>query len=124
MTVKGSCHCGGVSYEYRHTPRWTTSCNCGICRRLGALWIYAPIAQITVTGQTRSYAYGERSLAFHSCATCGVTTHWENLTPDADGAYMAVNLRLAAPSVVAKVPVRHFDGADSWMFLDAGSDAS
>ena len=33
-------------------------------------------------------------------------------------AYMAVNLRLADPDVVAKVPVRHFDGADTWEFLD------
>ena len=118
MTISATCHCGAVHYVYDHTPRWATSCNCGICRRLGTLWIYAPVAQITVTGPTHSYAYGEKSLAFHTCAVCGCTTHWENLTPDADDAYMAVNLRLADPDVVAGVPVRRFDGADSWRFLD------
>lgn len=42
--------------------------------------------------------------------------------PDAPDAYMAVNLRLADPDVVAAVPVRRFDGADSWTFLDAPAD--
>lgn len=118
MSIEGTCHCGAVRYEYPEMPSRTTSCNCSICRRLGALWIYAPVADITVTGPTRSYAYGDKSLAFHSCATCGCTTHWENLSPDEEGARMAVNLRLADPEIVAKVPVRHFDGADTWEFLD------
>jgi len=72
MSIKGTCHCGAVSYEFHHTPKWATSCNCSICRRLAALWIYA----------------------------------------------MAVNLRLADPDVVSKVPVRHFDGAETWAFFD------
>lgn len=122
MAIEGTCHCGAVRYVYDHQPRWATSCNCGICRRLAALWVYAPVAQITVTGETRSYIYGDKSLAFHTCAFCGCTTHWENLNPTAEGAYMAVNLRLAEPDVVATVPVRRFDGADSWEFLDPEPD--
>ncbi len=118
MSITGACHCGAVTYEFRHTPRRTTSCNCSMCRRLAALWIYAPIPQITVTGPTRSYAHGEKSLAFHTCAVCGCTTHWENLKMDGENPYMAVNLRLADPAVIASVPVRHFDGADTWEFLD------
>lgn len=118
MSITGTCHCGAVSYVFRHAPGKTTSCNCSICRRLAALWIYAPIGAVTVTGSTRSYTHGDKSLAFHSCEICGCTTHWENLSPDDDDAYMAVNLRLADPDVVAKVPVRHFDGADTWTFLD------
>lgn len=116
--ITGSCHCGAVSYAFDHVPKRTTSCNCSICRRLGALWIYAKVPKITITGPTTAYAWGERSLAFHSCTTCGCTTHWENLKPDGADAYMAVNLRLAAPEVVASIPVRHFDGADTWTFLD------
>lgn len=116
--ITGSCHCGAVQYTYGREAKRATSCNCSVCRRLGALWIYAPIAEITVTGTTASYAYGEKSLAFHHCPTCGCTTHWENLHPDQPDAYMAVNLRLADPEVMAKVPVRHFDGADTWEFLD------
>ncbi|MEL6838816.1 MAG: GFA family protein [Pseudomonadota bacterium] len=118
MTITGNCHCGSVTYQYRHTPRWATACNCSVCRRLGALWIYALIPRITVTGPTTPYARGEKSLAFHHCQTCGCTTHWENLDPQGDDARMAVNLRLADPEVIATVRVRHFDGADTWAFLD------
>ena len=116
--ITGSCHCGAVSYVFDHTPSRATSCNCSICRRLGALWIYARLEQITVSGPTFGYTRGEKSLAFHSCKTCGCTTHWENLKPVGPDAYMAVNLRLAQPDVVATIPVRYFDGADSWTFLD------
>ncbi len=118
MAITGTCHCGAVSYEFRHQPSKTTSCNCSVCRRLSALWIYAPVDDVTITGSTDHYAYGEKSLAFHRCRTCGCATHWENLKPDGDDVYMAVNLRLADPDVVAQVPVRHFDGADTWTFLD------
>ncbi len=116
--IEGTCHCGAVSYTFDHTPSHTNSCNCSICRRLGALWIYAPISAVTVTGPTARYIRGDKTLAFHWCQTCGCTTHWESLKPDEADAYMAVNLRLAAPEVIASVSVRHFDGADTWTFLD------
>lgn len=116
--IEGACHCGVVRYIYAAEADHATLCNCSICRRLGALWIYAPVTVVTITGATLAYSRGEKSLAFHHCPTCGCTTHWENLQPDALNAYMAVNLRLAAPEVVAAVPVRHFDGADTWAFLD------
>ena len=116
--IEGRCHCGAVGYQFDHQPSKATSCNCSVCRRLGALWIYAPVGKVTVTGRTVSYTRGEKSLAFHHCPVCGCTTHWENLTPDAPDAYMAVNLRLADPALVATIPVRHFDGAETWTFLD------
>lgn len=116
--ITGTCHCGAVSYSFDHTPSKTTSCNCSVCRRLGTLWIYAKMPLITITGDTVPYAWGEKSLAFHHCPVCGCTTHWRPLNPDGPDAYMAVNLRLADPEVIASVPVRHFDGADTWEFLD------
>ena len=47
--------------------------------------------------------------------TCGVTTHYVGT----DGARVSFNLRLAddATTVHGK-KVRHFDGAQSWAFLD------
>lgn len=82
------------------------------------MWLHGSIAQITVTGPTTAYAWGDKDLAFHSCQICGCTTHWENLTSKAADARMAVNLRLAAPDAAKGLRVRHFDGADSWEFLD------
>ena len=31
---------------------------------------------------------------------------------------MAVNMRMAEPAAIAGIPVRHFDGADTWAYLD------
>ncbi|MGO1117133.1 GFA family protein [Rhodovibrionaceae bacterium A322] len=118
--ITGTCHCQAVSYRYHATPPWALKCNCSICRRLGALWIYAKVARINIlgaAGTTRRYLWGDRKIAFHSCRTCGCTTHWENLD-DPVGGRMAVNLNLADPEVAEGISVRRFDGASSWQFLD------
>lgn len=75
-------------------------------------------ANISFTGaeHTISYARGEKNLTFHTCKTCGCTTHWANVKEPTG--HIAVNLRMADPDVIAKVPVRHFDGAETWTFLD------
>lgn len=36
--IEGSCHCGNVRFSVSETPKWLTSCNCSICRRVAALW--------------------------------------------------------------------------------------
>ncbi|MBM7068054.1 aldehyde-activating protein [Actibacterium sp. 188UL27-1] len=56
-------------------------------------------------------------MAFHSCATCGATTHWAMRVDPGQGK-IAVNLMLADPEVINQVPVRHFDGAETWTFLE------
>lgn len=116
--ITGTCHCGAVSYTFNDTPKSATSCNCSICRRLGTLWIYSAQDNITFSGaeNTLSYAHGEKNLTFHTCKTCGCTTHWAD-AKDPKGP-MAVNLRLAELDVVAKVPVRNFDGAETWTFFE------
>lgn len=118
--VRGSCHCGAVTFHLAATPEWLTECNCSICRRLGALWAHAHPSSIEIEaseGSTLAYSWGERTIAFHTCRTCGCTTHWQSLGPE-PATRMAVNGRLATPEAVAGVPVRRFDGADTWAFLD------
>ncbi|MEM8662956.1 MAG: GFA family protein [Pseudomonadota bacterium] len=119
MAVEGVCHCGAVSYRVNAEPAQATVCNCSICRRLGAVWIYAPGSDVAIDAApdaTLRYTHGEANIAFHTCRTCGATTHWENLR-EGPSARMAVNLSLADPKVAASIPVRHFDGADTWTFL-------
>ncbi|WP_286830263.1 MULTISPECIES: GFA family protein [Kordiimonas] len=118
--IKGSCHCGAVHFEVRKPLEWITECNCSACRKLGTIWAHADESEIDLThaeGATLSYVWGDKTLAFHSCKTCGCTTHWLTLDK-ADGTRMAVNMRLAEPADVANIPVRHFDGADTWRYLD------
>ena len=118
--IQGHCHCGAVSFEITETPQWLTRCNCSICRRLGALWAHLDIDKVEIIRRgagTRAYSYGDKGLAFHSCQTCGCTTHWENLKPE-EYSHMAVNFTMCDPDVVASFRVRNFDGADSWAYLD------
>jgi len=118
--LQGSCHCGAVRIELPSVPETATDCNCSICRRLGALWVYYELGSARITGHpenTRDYIQGDRTLRTVRCATCGCTTHWEPLEPK-PGSRHGVNLRLFDPKVLESVRVRRFDGAETWQFLD------
>lgn len=112
LTIDGRCLCGNAAWTFEGEPEGATACNCTACRRYGTLWIYAHVNQgITVTGETRAYARNERSLEFHFCATCGCVVFWRGLQADEDGRVrIAVNVRLAEPDAVARIPIDHFDG--------------
>ena len=60
---------------------------------------------------------GDRLLAFHSCMTCGCTTHWKGVGAN-DPQNMAVNMAMCDENEIRDIPVRQFDGADTWEFLD------
>ena len=117
--IAGSCLCGTVRWEIEPPVDRMTHCHCSICRRLGAAWIFGTADRVKVTGadNTIAYIWGDRLIAFHTCRTCGTTTHYSSVE-DPDKGRLAPNLRLADPSIAAKIPLRHFDGADSWKFLD------
>ena len=118
--VKGSCHCGAVSFVAPRKPEWLTDCNCSICRRIGALWAHFERREVELCiseGGTIAYVQGDRTLAVHTCRVCGCTPFWLGLDK-APGGRMAVNFRMCDPQDIRDVPVRHFDGADSWQFLD------
>lgn len=66
---------------------------------------------------TISYVHGDKTLAMHSCKSCGGTTHWIGLDGD-ESAKMAVNFRMCDPDVYADIRIRLFDGADTWEFLN------
>jgi hypothetical protein len=118
--LRGTCHCGAVTVELPSPPEKATSCNCSICRRLGALWAYYEFGTVRITGHpenTQGYVQGDRTLTTVRCVTCGCVTHWEPLPPE-PGKRHGVNLRMFDPKVLESVRVRHFDGADTWEFLD------
>ncbi len=117
--LEGTCHCGAVSWRFEAEPDGATSCNCTICRRHGALWIYGyEGVDVSATGPTSTYTRGEAQLAFHFCASCGCVAYWRSLTTGPDGRRrMAVNVRLAEPDLVADIPIDHFDGLDTFTDL-------
>ena len=116
----GSCHCGAVRLTLPSTPETATDCNCSLCRRIGGPWVYFPFGTVAITGHpehTEGYIQGDRTLCTYRCAHCGVTTHWEPITPEAAGKH-GVNLGNFDPALIAAVRVRRLDGADTWKFLD------
>ena len=119
--IEGSCHCGAVRWVFDGIPDTLTDCNCSVCRRIGGLWAYGTVANVLVStapDATIAYVQGDKMLAIHSCKACGCTTHWVSLAPEDGDWRIAVNMRMADPSDFAAIRVRHFDGADSWTFLD------
>ena len=120
VSLRGSCHCGAVRLTLPSAPTKATDCNCSICRRLGGLWAYYEFGTVQVEGHpehTEAYVWGDRTLRTLRCRHCGIATHWEPIDP-APGTKHGVNLRVFEPALVRAVQVRHFDGADSWTFLD------
>ena len=114
MTSRAACHCGAIVIEIPDVPDKVVECNCSICRRLGALWVYRPPEEVALLhngGATCTYVWGERRIEFHTCRICGCTTHWENLQPQ-DDSVMAVNVRLVDPVQTSDLRIRRFDGAD------------
>ena len=117
LPIKGTCHCGAVSFEVTEMPEAFVKCNCSICRRLGTLWLHShrtPSVVHVPDGATIAYHWGDEMIDFHSCKTCGCTTHWQSRIDERH----AVNMNLADPKEIAGIRIRHFDGADTWTFLD------
>lgn len=118
--IEAACHCGSVKLEIENPPTELTSCNCSLCHRLGTLWAYYPIAQVRVLGETTTYRWGDKTIDFHRCATCGCATHWSLVAPAIapEDNRFGVNARLMPRAVIEGVRIRRLDGADTWKFLD------
>ena len=118
--IRGSCHCGAVSFELAEHRDFLTDCNCSICRRYGALWLHCNRSEVQLEcpeDATVRYEWGDHLLGFHHCRTCGCITHWSSSMDDQPES-MAVNCRLAEPADIEGMRIRRFDGADSWQYLD------
>ncbi|MEM7220591.1 MAG: GFA family protein [Pseudomonadota bacterium] len=116
--IEGHCRCGALRWTLSEPPAFANSCNCTSCRTSGALWAYGFEGQhIRVSGDTIGYS-PDGGLTQHCCATCGGLGYWRGNGLNDEGRQpMAVNLRLAAPADIADIPLRRFDGRDSWSTL-------
>jgi hypothetical protein len=114
MAFEGSCHCGAVRFEVdADLPTQAMSCNCTHCRRKGFLLAFFPAAAFTLTaGESalQEYRFNTHKLAHRFCATCGVQTFAEGISPDGSET-RAVNLR-AVPAVdLDALEIQKVDGA-------------
>lgn len=100
--IEASCHCGAVRMRIAAPPETVNDCRCSICRRLGALWAYYSSSEVHLEAEpdaTFIYLWNHRIIEFHTCRTCGCTTHWAPVDKTYDR--MGVNARLMAPAVLA-----------------------
>ena len=123
--LTGSCHCGATRWTVEGDPGPATACNCTLCRRYGALWVYDYEGErISVLGATASYSRTDKpdpSLEILFCPTCAGVLCWRGLRLDPEGRRrIAVNVRLAEPDAVADLPIERFDGLET--FNDLPSD--
>lgn len=121
--LNGTCLCGAAGWTFQGRPERATVCNCGACRRYGAVWAYGTLGEsIGLLGKTRSFVRpdGDGALAFRFCPACGTVLAWTGTgRAGAGGERAAVNLRaVVAPDLVHDVPIRRFDGRDSWTAAD------
>jgi hypothetical protein len=117
-TTDASCHCGAVRLTMPLPPDNLTECNCSICRRYGALWAYYSPQDVKITANqdaTDIYMWGDRTLQFHRCKTCGCLTHWSKVDPKSDR--MGINARLMDPTTVRSLRIRKLDGAVTFTYL-------
>ncbi len=109
--MKGQCLCRKVTVEIDEAPEYINICNCRFCRSLGAAWGYFRKAQVTVTGETKSYRRDDLDEIFldgYFCPTCGTCTHYVNFAqPERDR--MAVNTRLFEQDELDGIEVRYLD---------------
>lgn len=119
--IESSCHCGAVKLQIdAEIPSALTSCNCSVCRRYGALLAYYHPSKVKIIADSNSlheYSWGDKSLAFVRCRTCGCYSHWKSLDPNQTNR-MGINARLFTNVEIDKIRIRHFDGANSWKFID------
>jgi len=118
--LKASCHCGAVRIEATRRTPTVTECNCSVCRRYGARWAYYTRKTARLVDGEHAligYRWGDESIEFCHCKTCGCLTHYESTEKSEDSRF-AINARMFSPEDIEGVRVRHFDGALSWKYLD------
>lgn len=113
--LRGTCHCGAISWTLADYPESVTSCNCTLCHRYGALWAYSfegdGIAFFGLTATYQSAKKDNPALEIVFCPVCAGVLAWRSLQVEKDGRRRAaVNVRLAPINDVAHVQVIHFDG--------------
>ncbi|MEM8587409.1 MAG: GFA family protein [Pseudomonadota bacterium] len=118
--LEGRCHCGSVGWTLETLPTSITACNCTVCRRYGALWAYGHMGDdIHTDGQTSAYRRRDSGdIHFHFCPKCGCVTHYVASAQGENGRIRAaVNVRLSDLSPISALPIRHFEGLDSFQEL-------
>ncbi|KAJ7279699.1 Mss4-like protein [Mycena rebaudengoi] len=108
----GNCHCGAVKYAVQKDSPVTSAleCNCSICYRDAALWIYPLKKLVTVQDTTNAlvgYTFAKKTVEHQFCGNCGVAL-FERYQPRFRT--LAINVRTMNDLVLAEVQIEKEDG--------------
>ncbi|MEI4196819.1 GFA family protein [Roseovarius sp. E0-M6] len=76
--IRGSCLCGGVTFETEAAPEGASACHCGQCRKQsGHVWAsaFVPKPALNISGEVTWYAASE-SAERGFCPGCGSFLFW------------------------------------------------
>jgi len=108
----GGCHCGEVRFEVTADISSVVSCNCSLCQKRGALWIFVPAENFALRAgleDLKDYQFGKKSIHHLFCPQCGVGAFSRGHTPQ-DTAMVAINVRCLDDIDLASLPQVPFDG--------------
>lgn len=98
MLLKGSCHCGNVTFEFdwpgEPTEIPARACTCSFCRKHGGVWTARHDGSLVVRTrepeEVSRYAFDTKTAEFHVCKRCGAVPV---VTSQIEGrAYAVVNV--------------------------------
>lgn len=109
----GSCHCGKVRYSVSlDLSAPTTTCNCSICGRSGALLAFVPAAQFKLErgeDALTDYQFNKKVIHHLFCSSCGIRSFARGKGPDGSDV-VAINARCLEGVDPAELNVRQYDG--------------
>ena len=79
MLIRGSCHCGNISFELAWEPDPmeipARACGCTFCRKHGGVWTSNPAGRLKVevkdSMHLSRYSFGTGTAHFNVCSRCG-----------------------------------------------------
>ncbi len=112
-TYKGTCHCGAVSFSFKHEEvEKGLRCNCSICNRKGAVMseFTIPSEEIDITlknGELGLYQFDTKIAKHYFCKTCGIYPFHETMRKPG---YYRVNLGCIDDININEIYIDVFDG--------------
>ncbi len=122
VTYSGSCHCGAVTFRFTGEAIVNAMrCNCSICRRRNAIMsaaYYPPdrFEMLTGTEALSVYRFEPCMVNHYFCSRCGIYPFHDAVNDPSVG--YRVNLGCVEGIDAHALPIRVFDGADTWRYLD------
>jgi len=123
MLIRGSCHCGNISFSLAWDPDPAEiparACTCSFCTKHGGVWTSNPKGSLRISigdpSLVSRYAFGTRTAEFHTCARCGIVPVVTSRIDDHLYAVVSVNSFEGVDQALLRRAPASFDGegADS-----------